>query len=235
MALGSTSASGSVPTATGSPTPSQSQVTDPAPNFFATGTSPPLIIGFIAVAIFAVGVIGLCAWRRMVGRGRHILVVDDWDGLEGEKKYFAEKPKLFECWLELFAGGIATWENIMPLATSVVTDNARDTEAFYVSTSKLWWRKKGRPDEDQRSAIPGRQVTSASRLQLAVIVTMPSQHRGRAKGHETSIMSDNFGDQEPSEYTIGLVEMPWRMQEQSGDAKSMLLRSRAGSSSSIPV
>lgn len=68
------------------------------------GTSPPLIIGFIAIGTFALGVIALCAWRRITGRD---LALGGRDGGgngvgggwgEGSKVVLGKKPELFEVW-----------------------------------------------------------------------------------------------------------------------------------------
>lgn len=72
--------------------------------FFKMGTSPPLIIGFIAIGTFALGVIALCAWRRITGRD---LALGGRDGGgngvgggwgEGSKVVLGKKPELFEVW-----------------------------------------------------------------------------------------------------------------------------------------
>lgn len=68
------------------------------------GTSPPLIIGFIAIGTFALGVIALCAWRRITGRDLALGARDGggngvgggWG--EGGKVVLGKRPELFEVW-----------------------------------------------------------------------------------------------------------------------------------------
>ncbi|KAJ7102806.1 hypothetical protein C8R44DRAFT_808571 [Mycena epipterygia] len=90
------------------PTPS-STASAPDPSTSSAGgltASPPLILAFIAVGLFAVAMIAFFGWSRMTVGRRH------WVDPDAVRPGFGETPKLWDVWTPLGQPDAAEWKHI---------------------------------------------------------------------------------------------------------------------------
>jgi len=127
-------------TATAAPTGSSSSASPPFSHqsvFTQGGASPPLIVGFISMGAFVLGVVSLCAWRRFTGRqiwyynngfmprryrGPSLRGLrqqqQERDGSAGGCK--PEKPVVFEAWTARGTADVLKWaESVVSFVSSL--------------------------------------------------------------------------------------------------------------------
>ncbi|KAI0266459.1 hypothetical protein BC834DRAFT_969485 [Gloeopeniophorella convolvens] len=170
-----------------------------SPPFFSSGASPPIIIGFIGIGAFALGVISLCAWRRITGRDvLHLRPLRNpnlrrWQNLAGGK------PELFDVWTEGRATGDFKWEKSMPFSAAVLAS----PEAGHAPEPR-------QEASDRRRDSHGKDVEEHPHectLQVAILLAMPSPPH--AKTHIDVDQRASSDDPFQSELAIGLIEVPW--------------------------
>jgi len=169
----------------------------------------------MGVGAFALGVMTLCAWRRLTGRDpfdifasfgprrrqRSMSPEELWDreerGGRGGRPSIVDgsndvgkKPVIFNAWTDRKTNDEMKWEESMPFSAIVVED---------LETQRVSGHVPGGTEKEQH-----RQVSS---LQVAVLLAMPSP--AREKVHQDDIDEEpprrHFGE----ELAIGLIGVPW--------------------------
>ncbi|KAJ6495450.1 hypothetical protein C8R45DRAFT_987388 [Mycena sanguinolenta] len=202
---------------TASSSPSQSPSPVPTPNDsgsdgtgFSLTASPPLIIAFLAVGLFAISMVVFFGWRRMTAGHTPWVVPAD-------NALIREKPKLWDVWSphdQPMNAPRWEWCNIQPLAAAVwdhtprptPPNNAPPPHHSLAAAALAHLRRRYR-----RRASPNNPVIDAKlkcdeslvRLQIAVTIAMPCPDIVRD-------CSRTEPDDEPLEYCIGVHEMPWK-------------------------
>ncbi|KAJ7255854.1 hypothetical protein B0H12DRAFT_525306 [Mycena haematopus] len=172
-----------VPTTTGS---------DPTDTGFSLSASPPLIIAFLAVGLFAISMVVFFGWRRM-NAGRTTWAVTADNALIGET------PKLWDVWSPRERPPkalTAEWRHIQPLAATVLA-----------AAALAHLRRRYRRPTSQAGVILDEKLNRDEllvRLQIAVTIDMPCPDIVR----DSSRTEPDDGS--PLEYSIGLYEIPWK-------------------------
>ncbi|KAI0045026.1 hypothetical protein FA95DRAFT_1608064 [Auriscalpium vulgare] len=186
--------------------PSATDTRDPPP-FFASGTSPPIIIGFIAIGGFSAFILVLCVWRKVTGR----------DLLDRQRRRVvlaaeAEKPQLYDVWADGRNVKDFKWKDAQPFSISVLSETAHMPAEHAPTTT---WRSRWKPKAKStllREPTPTHEPAS---LQVAVLLAMPSQHEPDCTDSELAASSSAGAQSHRSEeLVIGLVEVPWTVDVQ---------------------
>jgi len=211
-----------------------SSTDNPDTPFFASGASPPLIIGFIAIGTFMLGIITICAWKRITGRDlllqRSNALAELEEGRRKKGDGFGEKPELFDVWYEEPRTGDVRWENVMPFSATVIPESPHSKVPCKLSKDTHAQQSKG--EKDDHSAREGRTHHPNASLQIAVMLAMPSPHpipHPTQEGENTETSAGSSSDcPEVTEYSIGLFEVPWEREEGDPDIQSGKKRGNAG-------
>ncbi|KAJ6588615.1 hypothetical protein B0H19DRAFT_1057763 [Mycena capillaripes] len=197
------------PSSTAASAPSNTPTDDNSDPGFSLSASPPLILAFLAVGMFAISMVVFFGWRRMTA-GRRVWVAPEVGSV-------AATPKLWDVWSprERDDAIAVTWCNIQPLAATVwddtppihvpaTNDTHRNHSLAAAALAHLRRRYRRRPPQED-IAIEAKLPTAASlvRLQIAVTIAMPTPD-------SPSNPSWTESDEEPLDYSIGLYEMPWK-------------------------
>ncbi|RDB28001.1 hypothetical protein Hypma_002195 [Hypsizygus marmoreus] len=198
-------------------------------SIFSPGASPPLILAFLAIGLFAVSMIAIFAWRR-IQYARGVGVQEPW-AFEGDRWSvdLSDTPKLWDMWTDRTmrqtqrhnADNDASWENITPVAVMAISEKdyvaASDAEAVPRITSfpmqyRRWTPRPRptalRPTEKADDTQPLPDSNDARRLQVAVAIAMPSQtRRSPPRNRESGAGSDDGDDR--LEYCLGLYHCAW--------------------------
>ncbi|KAJ7913859.1 hypothetical protein B0H13DRAFT_458984 [Mycena leptocephala] len=200
-----TSSTHSTTTTAPSTTPTDS---DSEPGF-SLSASPPLILAFLAVGMFAISMVVFFGWRR-IAAGRTIWVPPP------DAFSIGETPKLWDVWnpRERPQEAVtAHWHNIQPLAATVWDDTPLHVPAnsppprpdSLAAAAFAHLRRRYRRRRSQQAVEMDPKSSNAEplvRLQIAVTIAMPSPDYP-----SSSSWTDN---EQPLEYSIGLYEMPWK-------------------------
>ncbi|KAJ7902521.1 hypothetical protein B0H14DRAFT_2666487 [Mycena olivaceomarginata] len=208
MALQTHSSTPSSSTGTSSAASTTPTDSDPSDTGFSLSASPPLIIAFLAVGVFAISMVAFFGWRRItLGRTAWVTVSPDTVSI-------GETPTLWDVWSprERPQAAVAgEWRSIQPLAATVwdeshamrapATNNApRHHSLAAEAVAHLRRRYRGRSPEE--SALdPKLNHDAPVRLQIAVTIAMPCPD---------FVGNSELDDEPPLEYSIGLYEMPWK-------------------------
>jgi len=212
-------------TATAAPTGSSSSSPPPLSHqsvFTQGGASPPLIVGFISIGAFVLGVVSLCAWRRLTGR--HIWYYNNGfmprryrtpslrgqrqqDGSAGGCK--SEKPVVFEAWTARGTADVLKWAESVPFSATLFTD-APEVECMVKDPTPRIGddgvEEEEEKDEDEKENEKqghGAREGMGGRLQVAVLLQMPSPNRAEKVGEES------LGYPVRGELAIGVMDVPW--------------------------
>ncbi|KAF8069108.1 hypothetical protein FPV67DRAFT_1106193 [Lyophyllum atratum] len=118
------------------PTPTSSSKPEPG---FSPGASPPLILAFLAIGLFAVSMIGVFGWRRiqysrMMAAGFQDPTWMEFSVVAGRRDV-GPRPKLWDMWTTVGTKGEAhheremEWETIMPVAVMAIPASGNRTTA----------------------------------------------------------------------------------------------------------
>ncbi|KDQ53278.1 hypothetical protein JAAARDRAFT_209983 [Jaapia argillacea MUCL 33604] len=236
MALGPYYNSSSISATPTSSTSSSAPPTDNSGNsssngtngFFDSAASPPLILAFLAIGLFAIATMGVVGWRRLnLGRG---LILTPF-GVEIVRPHAAmemrqagvelgEKPGLWDLWT---LGGKGRWDLALPIGAMVMPLHVGDengqhghSSATPSSSSRhlLQFRRHHRqtpiPHPDVNANDPN---VMHSRLQVAIAIAMPSprtRHQPSPSEDTTTTGSSaetrSSNEEESLEYCIGLYQ-----------------------------
>ncbi|KAJ7640714.1 hypothetical protein DFH06DRAFT_620405 [Mycena polygramma] len=189
--------------------PTTTTDSDSSDSGFSLSASPPLILAFLAVGMFAISMVVFFGWRRMTA-GRRVWTTPSVVVSVGEI------PKLWDVWSPGERPVAAEWHSIQPLAATVwdatslhapaVRDTSRNHSTFAaaaVAHLRQRYRRR-RPQEDVAMEAKMPSAASPVRLQLAVTIAMPSpESAGSSQRTEPD-------EERPLDYySIGLYEIPW--------------------------
>ncbi|KAJ7485697.1 hypothetical protein FB451DRAFT_63318 [Mycena latifolia] len=196
-----------------SPTPSS---TDSAPDpsstssdmdpTFSLSASPPLILAFLAVGIFAISMMIFFGWRRFaMGRTR-------WVDPTEVVLAAGDPPKLWDVWCPREKAGAAAWHTVQPLSATVWDDTpiAADNDVPRYDVTPLGaafallrrrYRRR-RPEESvQMEAKFAGGVRPSVWLQIAVTIAMPCP---------PDLATPTEPAEQTLDYSIGLCELAWK-------------------------
>jgi len=160
----------------------------------------PAIIILTSVGVFAIAGIPFCVWRRFTSfrvfwsLWPYILVPqrrerkDDWDPENG-------RPEIFDAWTERYNPNSLKWEEYTPFSVTVLTASGPARKVGKLRGNSAVG-KGGRGRNDQESC----------RLQVGVLVAMPSQLHTK---HYDGVGEDLSRSALRDGLAIGLVKMPW--------------------------
>ncbi|KAJ6459711.1 hypothetical protein C8R47DRAFT_131457 [Mycena vitilis] len=166
------------PSSAAAPPPTTTD-SDPSDSGFSLSASPPLILAFLAVGMFAISMVVFFGWRRMTA-GRRAWTTPSVVVLVGDI------PKLWDVWSPVERPVAAEWHSIQPLAATVwdatslpapaVDDASRSHSTFAAAAvAHLHQRyRRRRPQEDVAMEAKMPSAASPVRLQVAVTIAMPS-------------------------------------------------------------
>ncbi|KAK0220306.1 hypothetical protein IW262DRAFT_1014301 [Armillaria fumosa] len=217
--------SSSIASTSASPAPS-SQSTDSNSNnnnagFFSPGSSPPLILAFLAIGLFAAAMIAVFGWRRI----QFGSTAGPRAGVDERLRHLGERPKLWDLWTGRGQSTSDTWEGIMPIS-AIVHYSVSDTKPVHsksnVSFLPLQQLLRSRRDGDSFSlhADDDDDESTSADVQVAVAVAMPSPPSIK----RFSMAPSTSSGKEPEEivdenvlveYSLGLfaARIPWRREE----------------------
>ncbi|KAF8266407.1 hypothetical protein EI94DRAFT_192942 [Lactarius quietus] len=190
------------PSSAGAMIAARAAVSSPSPNDSMT----PTVVILVSISVFAVSGISFFVWRRLFSMFRSLYVnslipaqerrrIDDCDLESGQ-------PEMFDAWTELCTPNILKWEEYMPFSVTVLTNAETKRASEPVQTVGKLQCDRAREKRERESKGQG----SCQRLQVGVLVAMPSQRHRRTY--------DGAG-QEPQRspllggLAIGIVEIPW--------------------------
>ncbi|KAK0480524.1 hypothetical protein IW261DRAFT_1124931 [Armillaria novae-zelandiae] len=217
--------SSSIASTSASPAPS-SQSTDSSNNnnnasFFSPGSSPPLILAFLAIGLFAAAMIAVFGWRRI----QFGSTAGPRAGVDERLRHLGERPKLWDLWTGKGQSASDTWEGIMPIS-AIVHYSVSDTKPVHsksnVSFLPLQQLLRSRRDGDSFSlhADDDDDESTSADVQVAVAIAMPSPPSIRRFSMAPSTSSgkepeDVVGENALVEYSLGLfaARIPWRREE----------------------
>ncbi|KAJ7315015.1 hypothetical protein DFH08DRAFT_425317 [Mycena albidolilacea] len=174
---------------------------------FSLSSSPPLIIAFLAVGVFAISMVTFFGWRRMTA-GRVWAV-------PAPTVSIGETPKLWDIWSPRERPHCAAeWYNIQPLAAAVWDESPPPASAnngpprhhSLVAAAVAHLRGRYRRHGSQDGTALGEKMNHDPlvRLQVAVTIAMPCpDFVGDSSRTELN------DDEQLLEYSIGLYKMPW--------------------------
>ncbi|KAF7360588.1 hypothetical protein MVEN_00790200 [Mycena venus] len=182
---------------------------------FSLSASPPLILAFLAVGMFAISMVVFFGWRR-IAAGRVAWVVPP-DNIS-----IGETPKLWDVWSpreRAQEAVTAEWHNIQPLAATVWdhtpplpvpvnndTHRHHSLAAEALAHLRRRYRRRRASQDDVALEAKLNPVDPLVRLQVAVTIAMPCpDFTGTASRTEP-----DDDDEQPLEYSIGLYETPWK-------------------------
>ncbi|KAJ7847754.1 hypothetical protein B0H14DRAFT_3675154 [Mycena olivaceomarginata] len=149
---------------------------DSSDSGFSLSSSPPLIIAFLAVGVFAISMVTFFGWRRMTA-GRVWIV-------PAPTVSIGETPKLWDIWSPRERPHRATeWHNIQPLAATVWDEYPppapanngppRHHSLVAAALAHLRWRYRRRGSQDGTALEEKLNHDPLVRLQVAVTIAMP--------------------------------------------------------------
>jgi len=202
------------------PTPSALPTPNSVPQGFSP--SPPIIVGFLAIAMFIISMAVVFGWKRIQiesGIRAH--------GVRREE----EIPKLWDLWSNQKMGGMESdlrWDNIKVRALSSPFTHARIHTALQpIAATTIPEGEHDPPasigippiQPSSQAARPRRAVSddsdvqmnsnSAVSLQVAIAIAMPSQHRQTPVGYVRDCQGGPVDLDDRFDYTIGLYRCPW--------------------------
>ncbi|KAK0449730.1 uncharacterized protein EV420DRAFT_1646723 [Desarmillaria tabescens] len=148
------------------------------PSFFSPGSSPPLILAFLAIGLFAAAMIAVFGWRRI----QFGTAVGSRADVDERLRHLGKRPKLWDLWTGKRASTSDAWETIMPISAIVhypISDTKRDHSKSSVAFLPLHQFLRSRRDGDSSSLNDDdddddNDVSGPVDVQVAVAVAMPS-------------------------------------------------------------
>jgi len=192
-------------TSTGSAPDPTSTESDNSSGFSLKG-SPPLILAFLAVGMFAIAMIVFFGWRRR----------DRWaNPPTAPTPGVGAPPKLWDVWSpheRAREGNSAEWKNIQPLAATIwddtpvpvlVNHDLPDHDTMLAAAFAHMRRRYRHHRSHENIAMDAKLAQPLVRLQIAVTIAMPSpDFAGTSSRTEP--------DDDLLDYSIGLHEIPWK-------------------------
>ncbi|KAK0494718.1 hypothetical protein EDD18DRAFT_353249 [Armillaria luteobubalina] len=187
--------------------------------FFSPGSSPPLILAFLAIGLFAAAMIAVFGWRRI----QFGSTAGPRAGVDERLRHLGERPKLWDLWTGKGQSTSDTWEGIMPISANVhyVSDTKpvhSKSNVSFLPLQLLRSRRDGdsfslHADDDDDESI-------SADVQVAVAVAMPSPPSIKRSSMTPSTSSgkepEDIEDENALvEYSLGLfaARIPWRREE----------------------
>ncbi|KAK0203565.1 hypothetical protein DFS33DRAFT_811934 [Desarmillaria ectypa] len=188
-------------------------------NFFSPGSSPPLILAFLAIGLFAAAMIAVFGWRRI----QFGSAAGPRAGVDGRLRHLGERPKLWDLWTGKRESTSDAWEAIMPIS-AIMHYSISDTKSVHSKSSvallPLQHFLRSRRDGDSSSLDDddddGYDVSGPADVQVAVAVAMPSPPSIKRLSMAPSASSGKapektVDERVPVEYSLGLysARIPW--------------------------
>jgi len=207
-------------------------------SLFSDGASPPLIVGFISIGAFALGMVSICAWRKYRGGGGDFIPVrysygagssrGRWRqggelaaaGRGSKEKEKENEPAMFEAWRARPTADVLKWEESVPFSATLFTELVESECAVEVPMPRVDGddgqgeeenNNEMETETENRNGKQHAQEVVGGRLEFAVLLQMPSPRRGEAhnnKVHEESLEC-TVGD----ELAIGIAEVSWARED----------------------
>ncbi|KAI0066788.1 hypothetical protein BV25DRAFT_1819884 [Artomyces pyxidatus] len=169
----------------------------PSTPFFSSGASPPIIVGFVAIGAFALGVITLCAWRRITGRDLLRVPQTRLTRLAGRLD-LAGKPQIYEVVVDHASAEYMKWEDVVPFAAAVLQRPKLKDQPARPHAARGGPRQKAKEAQHDDA-----------HLQIAVLLAMPSRSRPHGQTDHEPIPGTSADTENTDELAIGLLEVPW--------------------------
>ncbi|KDR80198.1 hypothetical protein GALMADRAFT_242481 [Galerina marginata CBS 339.88] len=223
----------STPTSTSSNNDNDVQQHNP----FSPAGSPPLILAFLSIGLFAAAMIVVFGWRR-IQFGRNSWTLGTQPNGEGATgAMLLNKPQLWDLWNKEDTswnqvagkekgghGAELQWGNIMPLTATMVTEVTgenvkplsppslrRDLLHPRLQLFRAWPERWRRPKHRERRK--SFDESPPSTLQVGVAILMPSPQYPVYVKKPTNIEHDEQGRRrerkEITDYSIGMYECTW--------------------------
>jgi len=197
------------------------------------GSSPPLIVAFLAIGLFMAAMIAIFGWRRMT-YGRGIIVRVGSPGVDPQKAtaYFGEKPRLWDLETQrTVENNGRLWQYMLPLSASIKRPlgeaisppDSTSAQVAGTTTTRIpphledIGRHFRRPTRVRKSADP--EVAEGHTLQIAMAIAMPSSRKREREGthegpeHTSNHTHELFDGDNRMEYSLGLMDIPWHAAE----------------------
>ncbi|KAG7448760.1 uncharacterized protein BT62DRAFT_1074300 [Guyanagaster necrorhizus] len=194
---------------------------DSNPSFFTPGSSPPLILAFLAIGLFAAAMIAVFGWRRI----QFSSTADPRADVDERLRHLGQRPKLWDLWTRKreTSSDAQAWEAIMPISAAISDSDTkpqadhRHSKGGNVSFLPLL---RSRPDHGDSSSLKDVGDSESADVQVAVAVAMPSPPSTK----RLSVAPSTTSGKEPEkivdetvllEYSLGLcsTRIPWRRDE----------------------